>query len=115
MHFIPPDEDNVSFQPQDQVKPNKELREPSNKVEGHLSTLDMDTKFILNDVKRIHEIETDPEPTLLMPKDELLRWHHKLGHLSFERLESMAEHVFFQGGWQLVLYHCVPHVNMASR
>ena len=114
MCFIMPD---ASFQPHNPVKPNKELREPSNKAErqqnsqtwkkknktqnSHSSTPDMDTKFVLDNIKRIHEIETNPEPTTLMPKDELLRWHYKLGHLSFKRLKSMAEHGISQGSWHL--------------
>ena len=50
-----------------------------------------DTKFVLDNIKTIHKIEGDPELTTLMPKDELLRWHYKLGHLSFERQKAMAE------------------------
>ena len=88
MLFLPPDEDNASFQLHNPIKPNKELREPSNKAEWqqdsqtwkknenpnpHLSKPDMDTNFILDGIKRIHDIETGPETATLTPKDELLR------------------------------------------
>ena len=33
-----------------------------------------------------HVIPEDQEPTSLDPHDELLRWHYRLGHLSFERI-----------------------------
>ena len=33
-----------------------------------------------------HVIPEDQEPTSLDPHDELLRWHYRLGHLSFDRI-----------------------------
>ena len=35
-------------------------------------------------------IPDDPEPTSLNPHDELLRWHFRLGHLSFDRVKQLA-------------------------
>ena len=35
-------------------------------------------------------IPDDPEPTSLNPHDELLRWHYRLGHLSFDRVKQLA-------------------------
>jgi hypothetical protein len=37
-----------------------------------------------------HVIEPDVEPFTASPHDELLRWHYRLGHLPFSRLQSMA-------------------------
>ena len=38
LHITLPDDDDASFQPQDLVESNEELREPSNEAEGQLST-----------------------------------------------------------------------------
>ena len=37
-----------------------------------------------------HMIPEDQEPISLDPHDELLRWHYRLGHLSFERILQLA-------------------------
>ena len=37
-----------------------------------------------------HVIPEDQEPTSLDPHDELLRWHYRLGHLSFEHILQLA-------------------------
>ena len=37
-----------------------------------------------------HTIPEDHEPTSLDSHDELLRWHYRLGHLSFERIRQLA-------------------------
>ena len=73
-------------------KENSQTWKKNGNKNPHSSTPDTDTKFVLDNVRRIHEIETDPEPATMMPKDELLRWHYKLDHLSFKRLKFMAEH-----------------------
>ena len=36
-------------------------------------------------------IPDDPEPQTMSPKDELLRWHYRLGHISFNRLKKLAK------------------------
>jgi hypothetical protein len=36
-------------------------------------------------------IPDDPEPQTMSPQDELLRWHYRLGHISFARLHKMAK------------------------
>ena len=37
-----------------------------------------------------HVIRDDKEPTSLDPHDELLRWHYRLVHLSFDRIKQLA-------------------------
>ena len=37
-----------------------------------------------------HMILDDQEPTSLDPHDELLQWHYRLGHLSFECIQQLA-------------------------
>ena len=38
-----------------------------------------------------HVILDDQEPTSLDPHDELLQWHYRLGHLSFECIQQLAQ------------------------
>ncbi|KAL7561622.1 hypothetical protein ACA910_001490 [Epithemia clementina (nom. ined.)] len=38
-----------------------------------------------------HVIPPEEEPTTMSSKDQLLRWHYRLGHLPFSRLQHMAK------------------------
>jgi GAG-pre-integrase domain len=43
------------------------------------------------DKKLVHTIPDDDEVVADTPQAELLAWHYRLGHLSFERIRQMAE------------------------
>ena len=75
----------------------------------------MDTKFILDDIKRIHKVENNPEPTTLMHKDELLRWHYNLGYCQSKGSSLWPSMASAQGGWPLAQGQCVLHASLASR
>ena len=38
------------------------------------------TKFGMQDLAVLHIIPTDEQPTTLSAQEELIRWHHRLGH-----------------------------------
>ena len=92
MHVILDDVDNDSFQPKDPVElpaPEEDDQvtapERSDEVTGPGP---MTTLIDLGPIS--HVISEDPEPTLLDPHDELLRWHYRLGHLPFEWIMQLA-------------------------
>ena len=45
----------------------------------------------LQQTEKPNLIEEEEEPSKLSPSDELLRWHYKLGHAPFTRLQQMAK------------------------
>ena len=88
MHVIPDDEDDDSFQPRDLVGPPapEEDDQVTSPEQSHEVT-DPGPMTTLVDLGPIsHVIPEDPEPTLLDPHDELLRWHYRLGHLPVDRI-----------------------------
>ena len=106
-HVIP-DNDDESFQPKDPIElPNSdteemvdtpgEINEPmtpgspqttetpqTKETQGQPKTTMVDLGTLT------HVIPEDQEPTSLDPHDELLRWHYRLGHLSFDRIRQLA-------------------------
>ena len=91
-HVIP-DEDDESLQPKDpieQVDSDTEERldtsaKPDDPVtQGQPQTTMLDLGPIT------HVIPEDDEPTSMDPHDKLLRWHYRLGHLSFECIRQLA-------------------------
>ena len=46
--------------------------------------------LVADNINEIHTIEEELEPATMPPKDKLLRWHYKLGHLSTNCIWSMA-------------------------
>ena len=89
---IPDDEDDDSFQPKDVVElPAPEdvyqvtAPEQSDEVTG---LGPMTTVMDCGPISQV--IPKDPEPTLLDPHDELLRWHYRVMHLPFERITLLA-------------------------
>ena len=88
-HIIPDEEDDDSFQPKDPVEPPSLEEDDQEKVLPE-STLAPQTTII--DLGPItHVIPEDQEPTSLDPHDELLRWHYRLGHLSFDHIKQLAQ------------------------
>ena len=82
-HVIPDDEDDDSFQPRDPVEPPApEEEDPVTSPEQSHEVSHQGPMTNLVGLGPIsHVIPEDPEPTLLDPHDELLRWHYRLGHL----------------------------------
>ena len=96
-HVIPDDdgesEANASFQPQDPIEPSDSvagvIADASGKDDEIMAPGQPQTTMV--DIGPItHVIPEDQEPTSLDPHDELLRWHYRLGHLSFGHIRQLA-------------------------
>ena len=44
------------------------------------------TTFGVQDLAELHIIPNDGQPTTLSAQDKLIRWHHWLGHLPYNRI-----------------------------
>ena len=77
-HVIPDEEDNVSFQPKDPVKPSSQEEDDQEKVlPKHNDFMTAELQTTLVDLGPItHMIPEDQEPMTLDPHDELLQWHY---------------------------------------
>ena len=93
MHIIQDEDDEESFQPKDSIEPpildaeGPEYLEPKHNkamTQGQPQTTLVD----LGPITCV--IPEDQEPTSLDPHNELLQWHYRLGHLSFERILQLA-------------------------
>ena len=87
-HVIP-DEEDESFQPKDPMEPpyagTEEMVDASGKLDDTMTQGQPQTTMV--DLGPIsHVIPKHQEPTSLDPHDELLHWHYRLGHLSFQRI-----------------------------
>ena len=96
-HVIPDDEEdsdnNESFQPKDLIEqPDSDLGDRADASAQHDEIMTQGQPHTTTvDLGPItHTIPEDQEPTSLDPHDELLRWHYRLGHLSFERIRQLA-------------------------
>ena len=91
-HIIP-DEDDESFQPKDQIEQptsdTEEIVDAPGKGD-EIMTQGQPKTTMVDLGPTTHVIPEDQEPTSLDPHDELLRWHYRLGHLSFERIRQLA-------------------------
>ena len=88
-HIIPDEEDDESFQPKDPVE--TDTQEATEQVKPQDKVMTEVPKASLVDMGPVTPIiPDDQEPTSLDPHDELLRWHYRLGHLSFDRLKQLA-------------------------
>ena len=90
-HVIPESTDsdnNASMQPKDPVQVpdvDKEgspvdIRTTIQEDEGATTT------FGMQDLAELHVIPNDKQLTTLLAQDELIRWHHRLGHLPYDRI-----------------------------
>ena len=72
------------------MEPSRPTDPPINRSVSHpVQTVDVtEVDFDLSEGP--HVIPDDKEPTTIDPQDELLRWHYRLGHLSFKRILQMA-------------------------
>ena len=90
-HVIPDKDDDESFQWKDQVKPpaQEEIdQEKSEPKTDNIMTAEPQTTLV--DLGPItHVIPDDQEPTSMHHHDELLHWHYRLGHLSFECIKQL--------------------------
>ena len=88
-HVIPEEEDDEPFQPKDPVEPD--MQEETVQLQPQDEVMMEAPKASLVDMGPVtHVIPDDREPTSLDPHDELLRWHYRLGHLSFDRIKQLA-------------------------
>ena len=91
-HIIP-DDDDESFQPKDPVEPPHTEEDSKEEIplpmQDEATTLPQTTIVDLGPITDV--IPEDPEPKLLDPQDELLRWHYRLGHLPFDQLKQLAD------------------------
>ena len=108
-HIIPDDDDEESLQPPDPIQqqmPEIQPQFPLQQMGPLTTTLDPITKdpiektlqtmtqldfAPLQQTEKPNLIEEEEEPSKLNPSDELLRWHYKLGHAPFTRLQQMAK------------------------
>ena len=44
------------------------------------------TTFGVQDLAELHVIPNDEQPTTLLAQDELIRWHHRFGHLPYDHI-----------------------------
>ena len=100
-HVIP-DDDDESFQPKDPIAlPNSdteemadapgEIDEPMTPGSTQTTETQGQPKTTMVDLGPLtHVIPEEQEPTSLDPHDELLCWHCRLGHLSFDRIRELA-------------------------
>ena len=78
-----------SFQPKDPVEPPTQDGTDQDKTLDEVMTKMPNTPIV--DMGPVpHVIPDDQEPTSLDPHDELLRWHYRLGHLSFDGIKQLA-------------------------
>ena len=89
MTHVISDEEDESFQPNDPIKlpdsDTEEMADASGKLDDTMTQGQPQTTMV--DLGPIaHVIPEDQEPTSLDPQDELLRWHYRLGHLSFKHI-----------------------------
>ena len=49
------------------------------------------TKFGMQDLAELHVIPNDEQLTTLSAQDELIRWHHRRGHLPYDCIRSMSQ------------------------
>ena len=97
-HVLPDDEEDSdndeSFQPKDPIEqPDSDLAGKAGASEKHDEVMaQAQPHTTIVDLGPItHTIPEDQEPTSLDPHDELLRWHYRLGHLSFDRIRRLAQ------------------------
>ena len=87
-HVIP-DEHDESFQPKDpieQVDSDTEEWVDTSEKPDEPATQGQTQTTVVDLAPITHVIPEDDEPNSLDPHDELLRWHYRLGHLSFDRI-----------------------------
>ena len=102
-HVIPDDDDKESLQPPDPIQPKTQEIQPQfplQQIGPSTTTQDQIEKTIptatqidfapLPQTDKPNLIDEEEEPSKLNPSDELLRWHYKLGHAPFTRLQQMA-------------------------
>ena len=107
-HVIPDDDDEGSLQPPDPIQPQIQEIQPQfslqqmgpitttqdpitkDPIEKTLQTMTQLDFAPLQQTEKPNLIEEEEEPSKLNPSDELLRWHYKLGHAPFTRLQQMA-------------------------
>ena len=95
-HLIPESADsdnNTSLQPKDLVQvPDVDKEESPVDIR---TTIQEDegatTKFGMQDLAELHIVLNDEQPTTLSAQDELIRWHHRLGHLPYDCIRSMSQ------------------------
>ena len=107
-HIIPDDDDEESLQPPDPIQPQMPEIQPQfplqqmgpltttpdpitkDPIEKTLQTMTQLDFAPLQQTEKPNLIDEEEEPSKLNPSDELLRWHYKLGHAPFTRLQQMA-------------------------
>ena len=108
-HIIPDDDDEESLQPPDPIQPQMPEIQPQfplqqmgpltptpdpitkDPIKKTLQTMTQLDFAPLQQTEKPNLIEEEEEPSKLNPSDELLRWHYKLGHAPFTRLQQMAK------------------------
>ena len=92
-HVILDEDDEESFQPKDPIEPpildteGPEYLEPKY---NEAMTQDQPQTTLVDLGPIACMIPEDQEPTSLDPHDELIRWHYRLGHLSFEHILQLT-------------------------
>ena len=66
------------------------LTTTQDQIEKTLQTMKQLDFAPLQQTEKPNLIEEEEEPSKLNLSDELLRWHYKLGHAPFTRLQQMA-------------------------
>ena len=92
-HVIPDEDDEESFQPKDPIEPpilDTECPEYPEPKYNEAMTQDQPQTTLVDLGPIACMIPEDQEPTSLDSHDELIRWHYRLGHLSFEHILQLA-------------------------
>ena len=72
------------------------------------------TKFCVQDLAELHVILNDEQLTTLSAQDNLIQWHHCLGHLPYDRIRSMSRKGFYQNGYSNAPSHSAPPASTTS-
>ena len=118
-HVIPESADSdedASMQPKDPVQVPDIDKERSPMVIR--TTIQEDegamTKFGMQDLAELHVIPNDEQPTTLSAQDELIRWHHCLGHLPYDCIRSMSQKGILPSGYSNAPSHSAPPASTAN-
>ena len=90
-HVIPENErsdDNASMQPKDLVQVT-DINEGESPMDTGMTVQEDEgatTTFGMQDLAELLIILNDEQPTTLLAQDELIQWHHQLGHLPYDHI-----------------------------
>ena len=100
-------DDDASLQPKDPVHV-PDVNKEGSPMDIRTTIQDDDgatTKFGVQDLAELHVILNTEQLTTLSAQDDLIQWHHCLGHLPYDLIRSMSRKGFYQSGYSNALSH----------